>query len=77
MKLFKLSVVLLSLACLSACSNPLGTKESDADLQGGDVAVEDRNAESSGIEGDNVDGSDLGDAEAQVVSVKMNSKAMN
>jgi peptidoglycan-associated lipoprotein len=67
MKLFKLSVVLLSLAWLSACSNPLGTKESDADLQGGDVAVEDRNAESSGIEGDNVDGSDLGDAEAQVV----------
>jgi len=66
MKLFKLAVVILSLAWLSACSNPLGTKESDADLQGGDVAVEDR-AESSGIEGDNADGSDLGAAEAQVV----------
>ncbi len=66
MKLLKLSAVLLSLAWLSACSNPLATKESDADLQAGEVAVEDRNAESAGIEGENATGSDLG-AEAQVI----------
>ncbi len=67
MKLFKLSAVLISLAILAGCSSsPFGTKESEADLQEGEVAVEDRNAESSGIEGENADGADLG-AEAQVV----------
>lgn len=68
MKLFKLTVVLLGLVWLSGCSNPLSTKESDADLQSGEVAVEDRNAESSGIEGDNIDGTDLGEAEATVIA---------
>lgn len=68
MKLLKLSTVLFMLAWISACSNPLGTKESDADLQDGEVAVEDRDAASSGIEGDNASGTDLDDgAEAQVI----------
>ena len=66
MKLLKLSAVLLSLAWLSACSNPLATKESDADLQAGEVVVEDRNAESAGIDSENATGSDLG-AEVQVI----------
>ena len=67
MKLLKLSAVLLSLIMLAACgANPFGTKEDEADLQSGEVAVEDRNAESAGIDGENADGSDLG-AEAQVV----------
>jgi peptidoglycan-associated lipoprotein len=67
MNLFKLSAVFFALVWLSGCSNPLGTKESDADLQAGEVTVEDRNAESAGIEGDNINGSDLDAAEAQVV----------
>ncbi|OUR71467.1 peptidoglycan-associated lipoprotein [Methylophaga sp. 42_8_T64] len=68
MKLLKSSAVLLALVWLSGCTNPLATKESEADLQSGEVAVEDRNAESSGIAGENAMGADLGDgAEAQVI----------
>ena len=68
MKLLKSSAVLLTLVWLSGCTYPLATKESEADLQSGEVAVEDRNAESSGIAGENAMGADLGDgAEAQVI----------
>jgi len=66
MKLIKLMAVLLSTSLLFACSgNPL--KSSSDDTQSGDVTVEDRNATTSGVEGSNIDGEELGGAEAQVV----------
>ncbi|PHS69916.1 MAG: peptidoglycan-associated lipoprotein [Methylophaga sp.] len=68
MKLLKLTVVLFSLIWLSACDTIGGTKE--ASIDGDDVIVEDRNAESSGVEGENVAGSDFDDgagAETQVI----------
>lgn len=68
MKLFKLTLVLLTLTWLSGC-NTLGFGKDDADAaDGAEVAVEDRSADSSGIEGDDAAGTDLGDgAEAQVI----------
>ncbi|NQZ53767.1 MAG: peptidoglycan-associated lipoprotein Pal [Piscirickettsiaceae bacterium] len=68
MKLFKLTIVLLALTWLSGC-NTLGLGKDDPDAaDGADVVVEDRSADSSGIEGDNASGTDLGDgAETTVI----------
>ncbi|MFW5450877.1 MAG: peptidoglycan-associated lipoprotein Pal [Methylophagaceae bacterium] len=67
MKLVKLTVVLLALTWLSAC-NTLGGGKDDADTMDGEVVVEDRTADSAGIDGENADGTDLDDgAEAQVI----------
>ena len=65
MKLFKLTIVLLALTWLSGC-NTLGLGKDDPD--GDEVVVEERSADSSGIEGDNASGTDLGDgAETTVI----------
>jgi len=67
MKLLKLTAVLLTLTWLSACTTFGGTKDSDTDT-GSDVVVEDRNADTNGIDGDNASGSNIGDgAETQVI----------
>lgn len=68
MKLVKLTAVLFTLVWLSGC-NTLGFGKDDANatIEGGDVAVEDRNADSSGIEGDNVEGTNIDGAETQVI----------
>jgi peptidoglycan-associated lipoprotein len=66
MKLIKLMAVVFAMSLLVACSgNPL--KSGSDDTQSGDVTVEDRNATTSGVEGSNIDGEDLGGAEAQVI----------
>ncbi|MBE9533208.1 MAG: peptidoglycan-associated lipoprotein Pal [Proteobacteria bacterium] len=67
MKLIKVTAVLLTLTWLSGCNTlGLGKDDPDAAAEGANVAVEDRNADSSGIEGDNASGSDIG-AETQVI----------
>ncbi len=67
MKLIKLMVVLISTSLLFACSsNPFKDEAGDG-TQAGDVAVEDRNATTSGVEGSNADGEDISGAEAQVI----------
>jgi len=67
MKLLKLTAVLLTLTWLSGCSTLGGTKDSDASA-GSDVVVEDRNADTNGIDGDNASGSNIDDgAETQVI----------
>lgn len=67
MKLIKLMTVVLSAALLFGCSSNPFKSDSEAEAQTGDVAVEDRSATTSGVEGSNIDGEDLGGAEAQVV----------
>jgi peptidoglycan-associated lipoprotein len=63
MKLMKLSVLMVFFLSMAACSS-LQNKDADA---AGDVAVEDRSAESSGVSGEGAaSGSDIG-AEAKVV----------
>jgi len=68
MKLLKLTAVLSTVVWLSGC-NTLGFGKDDpnAAVEGGEVAVEDRNADSSGIDGDNASGTDLDGAETQVI----------
>lgn len=66
MKLFKLSILVFIVLWLSACTTlGLGKKDTDAAADGADVTVEDRSADSSGIEGD-ASGSDIG-AETKVI----------
>ncbi|NQY27443.1 MAG: OmpA family protein [Piscirickettsiaceae bacterium] len=67
MKLIKLTAILLTLTWLSGCNTlGLGKDEPDVAIEGGEVIVEDRNADSSGVEGDNAIGTDIG-AETQVI----------
>lgn len=66
MKLVKLSTLFFIMASLSACST-LGLNKEDDASQGTDVVVEDRNAETSGVAGDNASGTDIDGAEAQVI----------
>lgn len=63
MKFYKLMAVVFPLMFISACDT-IQTKEDQAGAT--DVIVEDRNAQTEGIDGQSVDGSDYG-AEAQVV----------
>jgi len=68
MKLLKLTTVLLALTWLSGCNTlGLGKDDPDAAVEAGDVVVEDRNADSSGIDGDNASGTDIDGAETQVI----------
>ena len=69
MNLFKLSAVLLTLVWLSGCSTFGGDKDDDSSVtdESSEVIVEDRNAQSSGIEGDNPSGTDLNDTETLVI----------
>lgn len=65
MKVIKLLTVSLILVGLAGCSS-LGSSKKDADaMQNGDVSIEDRNADSSGLEGGKAYGSDL-NSETQV-----------
>ena len=67
MKLIKITAVLLTLTWLSGCNTlGLGKDDPDAAVEGANVVIEDRNADSSGIDGDNTSGSDIG-AETQVI----------
>ena len=63
MKSLKLSALLLAALLLGACSS---NTTKDGELAGDDVLVEDLGAESSGVNGSNADGDDMG-AEARVV----------
>ena len=66
MKLMNLGILLSALFLLSACSTTGDTTE---DASGADVAVEDRNAQSSGIDSDSASGEAFGDgSEAQVIA---------
>ena len=68
MKLIKLAVVTSALLWMSACSTLGGTKSDTDGVSGGEVVVEDRSTETSGIDGENTSGSDFGDgAETQVI----------
>ncbi|MDF1589543.1 MAG: peptidoglycan-associated lipoprotein Pal [Gammaproteobacteria bacterium] len=66
MKLVKLTAILLAITWLAGCSS-LGMGKKDTDATDSDVVVEDLSAQSSGVDGENASGSDLGDAEAQVI----------
>ncbi|MDC9725830.1 MAG: peptidoglycan-associated lipoprotein Pal [Gammaproteobacteria bacterium] len=69
MRLLKLTAGLLALLWLSACTTLGGSKESDRDAANSDVVVEDRNADTSGIDGENASGSDIdGGAETLVIA---------
>jgi peptidoglycan-associated lipoprotein len=61
MKFFKLFVFILPMVVLAGC-----TSSPDKNAQGGDVAVDDLGAESSGVSGQGANGEDMG-AEAKVV----------
>ncbi len=69
MKLIKLAVVTSILIGLSGCSTLSGSKSDTDTMNGSDVVVEDRNAESSGMGGDSTaSGSEFGEgAETQVI----------
>jgi len=69
MKLIKLAVVTSILIGLSGCSTLSGSKSNTDTMNGSDVVVEDRNAESSGMGGDSTaSGSEFGEgAETQVI----------
>jgi len=68
MKLLKLTALLLTLTWLSACATLGGSKDSGDDVANSDVVVEDRDANTSGIDGNNASGSDINDgAETQVI----------
>ncbi len=65
MKVIKLLTVSLILVGLAGCSS-LGSSKKDSDaMQNGDVSIEDRNADSSGLEGGKAYGSDV-NSERQV-----------
>lgn len=67
MKLVKLTAILLAISWLAGCSSlGMGKKDTDA-TDGTDVVVEDLNAQSSGVNGENVSGTDLDGAETRVV----------
>ena len=67
MKVIKLLTVSLILIGLSGCSS-LGSNKKDADAMQGDVTIEERNADSSGLEGGKAYGADLnGNSEKQVI----------
>lgn len=67
MKVIKLLTVSLIIAGLSGCSS-LGSSKKDSDaMQNGDVSIEDRNADSSGLEGGKAYGSDVNGDERQVI----------
>lgn len=61
MKLFKLFAIILPMFALAACSS-----SPDKAMQEGDVLVEDRGAETAGVQGQGADGEDMG-AETKVV----------
>jgi peptidoglycan-associated lipoprotein len=66
MKVIKLLTVSLILVGLAGCSS-LGSSKKDSDaMQNGDVSIEDRNADSSGLEGGKAYGSDV-NSEKQVI----------
>jgi peptidoglycan-associated lipoprotein len=66
MKVIKLLTVSLILVGLAGCTN-LGSSKKDSDaMQNGDVSIEDRNADSSGLEGGKAYGSDV-NSEKQVI----------
>jgi peptidoglycan-associated lipoprotein len=67
MKVIKLLTVSLVLIGLSGCSS-LGSSKKDSDaMQNGDVSIEERSADSSGLEGGKAYGSDVnGNSETQV-----------
>ncbi len=66
MKVIKLLTVSLILIGLAGCSS-LGSSKKDSDaMQNGDVSIEDRNADSSGLEGGKAYGSDV-NSERQVI----------
>jgi len=67
MKLVKLTALVLVMSWLAGCSSlGMGKKDTDA-AQDSEVTIEDRNAESSGVEGGNASGTDLDGAETQVI----------
>jgi len=68
MKVIKLLTVSMILIGLSGCSS-LGSSKKDTDaMQSGDVSIEDRNADSSGLEGGKAYGTDMStDSEKQVI----------
>jgi peptidoglycan-associated lipoprotein len=66
MKLFKISFVIALLLFVSACSTLGGKSDEDA-MAKGEVSVEDRNAETTGVEGLNPNGEDINAAEAKVI----------
>jgi peptidoglycan-associated lipoprotein len=67
MKLVKLAAILLAISWLAGCSSlGSGKKGTDA-TDGSDVIVEDLNAQSSGVNGENVSGTDLDGSEARVI----------
>lgn len=61
MKFFKLFALVLPLLFLAACSS-----SPDKGMNSGEVAVEERGADTAGVDGQGVDGEDMG-AEARVV----------
>lgn len=63
-KLLTVSMILIGLTGLAGCSS-LGKAKNADGMQDGDVSVEDRNADSSGLEGGKAYGSDL-NSERQV-----------
>lgn len=65
MKFVKLLTVMLTLSILTACSSMQG-KDKDAEAAAGDVIVEDRGADTAGVDGTGAEGSDFG-AETQVI----------
>lgn len=69
MKLMKLILIASTLVWISGCSTLGGTKSDTDAANGSDVIVEDRNAETSGVDGEYVTGSEYGDgAETQVIA---------
>jgi peptidoglycan-associated lipoprotein len=67
MKLLKFSIVFFSVVILAACSSNPFKKDGDDASSSGDVTIEDRSASTTGVEGSNIDGSDLADTETQVI----------
>jgi len=64
-KLLTVSMILIGLTGLAGCSSLGKAKNADA-MQNGDVSIEDRNADSSGLEGGKAYGSDVNGDEKQV-----------
>jgi len=70
MNLVKLTAITMALVWLSACTTFGGSKDSEGEtVSGGDVVVEDRSANSSGVEGEgNVSGTDIDGTEIRVIA---------
>lgn len=66
MKLLTLTALFLSLIDLSACTT-IADKQAGVDGENGEVAVEDRTGETSGIDDENATGTGLDGAETQVI----------